>query len=669
MTQVRITNALDASLVPGAPREVEVTLIRPGLSRNGWVWTPEVLQAAAPLFEGATALMDHAPPGQHPSVRQAVGAYHSVRAEPDGLRARLAFLPSAEDAWNLARDCVLAKESGRPAPNVGISADLIVESRPVQYGGRPARLVERIAAVHSADIVLHPSAGGSLDRVTEAYDPARLEKEIHPRITRINANGKGINQEERRMEMEAHRMNEHSNDNSLAPLGRGQGEGDEVVYPHPNPLPAREREESGRPTGLATPKPLAAREWTGGRPTVAMGLTPDDAVRAAESRLGNGRVRPFAGLRDLYTHLTGDHEISGRFWARAQEAAMLTTDLPNLLADTMNKKLQVEYNHYPQDWRKWCSIVSVASLSEQDSVQLDDLAALPVVDEGDPYTSVAADEFKASYTPHKYGELIIVTREMILRDDLRRLSRLPGKLAQAAALRLNDTVYGLVEDNGVIYDTKVLFLGTADRGEDGNLATGALDSDALADAMSKLRRVRGGASASPIVFRKVWLVVPPALELTAAQLCGSAYAWSGQELPATGYNFFRQSGLDYIVAPWNASQEKWWIAGDPADCAGLEIGFVLGVDSPQLFMQDDPRMGSVFTNDQISYKVRFEFGAGIVNWRPFVGYMGEEWPQSASHLAFTRQRSAETHPPAGSESTGGCCAIPFTAEIAETTEE
>ena len=142
--------------------------------------------------------------------------------------------------------------------------------------------------------------------------------------------------------------------------------------------------------------------------------------------------------------------------------------------------------------------------------------------------------------------------------------------------------------------------------------------------MSKLRRVRGGASASPIVFRKVWLVVPPALELTAAQLCGSAYAWSGQELPATGYNFFRQSGLDYIVAPWNASQEKWWIAGDPADCAGLEIGFVQGVDSPQLFMQDDPRMGSVFTNDQISYKVRFEFGAGIVNWRPFVGYMGEE---------------------------------------------
>lgn len=384
MTQIRITNALDAALVPDAPRELDVTLIRPGLSRNGWLWTPEVLQAAAPLFEGATALMDHTPPGQHPSVRQAVGAYHSVRAGPDGLRARLAILPSAEDAWNLARDCVLAREQGRPVPDVGISADVTVEARRVLYGGRPARLVERIAAVHSADIVLHPSAGGSLDRVTESFDPNLMEETMNEQ-----------------MGME---LNRDGTENAT-----------QVANPPDNPSGMETR-----PTGLATPKPLAAREWTGGRPTVALGLSPDDAVRAAcyrafgiapedwepelraaESRLGNGRVRPFHGLRDLYTHVTGDWEVSGRFWARSQEASMLTTDLPNLLADTLNKKLQVEYNHYPQDWRKWCSVVPVASLSEQDSVQLDALAALPEVAEGDPYTSVTATEFKASYTPHK----------------------------------------------------------------------------------------------------------------------------------------------------------------------------------------------------------------------------------------------------------------------------
>ena len=61
--------------------------------------------------------------------------------------------------------------------------------------------------------------------------------------------------------------------------------------------------------------------------------------------------------------------------------------------------------------------------------------------------------------------------------------------------------------------------------------------------------------------------------------------------------------------------------GEPADCDGLEVGFVNGRDSPELFLADDPRTGLTLTNDQITYKVRFEFGVCIVNWHPFVGYI------------------------------------------------
>lgn len=53
----------------------------------------------------------------------------------------------------------------------------------------------------------------------------------------------------------------------------------------------------------------------------------------------------------------------------------------------------------------------------------------------------------------------------------------------------------------------------------------------------------------------------------------------------------------------------------------MQVGIAGGSSISALFLQDDPRMGTVFTNDQISYKVRFEFGAGIINWPPFVGYM------------------------------------------------
>ena len=115
--------------------------------------------------------------------------------------------------------------------------------------------------------------------------------------------------------------------------------------------------------------------------------------------------------------------------------------------------------------------------------------------------------------------------------------------------------------------------------------------------------------------------MPPALTLTAAMLCGDEYEAAGThgDVPTFGYSYFSRRLLGYMVAPWNASASKYWLVGDPADCGGLEVGFVNGRDSPELFLQDDPRMGAVFTNDQV--KVRFEFGAGILNWRPFVGYM------------------------------------------------
>ena len=42
------------------------------------------------------------------------------------------------------------------------------------------------------------------------------------------------------------------------------------------------------------------------------------------------------------------------------------------------------------------------------------------------------------------------------------------------------------------------------------------------------------------------------------------------------------------------------LRGRPCNRGGLEVGFVNGRDTPELFLQEDPRMGTVFTNDQIS---------------------------------------------------------------------
>src|SRR5579859_761525 len=64
-------------------REVLVTIISPGVSRNGNNYTPEVIRRMVPLLEGAQAYADHpmnpdgtlAPPSALRSVRDLVGYY------------------------------------------------------------------------------------------------------------------------------------------------------------------------------------------------------------------------------------------------------------------------------------------------------------------------------------------------------------------------------------------------------------------------------------------------------------------------------------------------------------------------------------------------------------------------------------------------------------------
>lgn len=50
---------------------------------------------------------------------------------------------------------------------------------------------------------------------------------------------------------------------------------------------------------------------------------------------------------------------------------------------------------------------------------------------------------------------------------------------------------------------------------------------------------------------------------------------------------------------------------DPNQLPVLEIGFVNGHEEPELFTQDLPNVGSMFSNDQLTFKIRHEYG-GVV---------------------------------------------------------
>jgi phage major head subunit gpT-like protein len=308
---------------------------------------------------------------------------------------------------------------------------------------------------------------------------------------------------------------------------------------------------------------------------------------------------------------------------RLQEADTTTSTFSYLLGTSMNKRLLKDYQAWPSEWQKWCTITPIKDFKQQNRVRLGAFGSLTTVAEDTAYTTITLSDIQATYSPAKRGNLVAVTRETIVNDDLYAIKQIPGKLAVAAAFTLAEFVYGLVAANGAaIYDTYQLFdsvhhsntgITTANLGTPNSGA--ALASAALQTAVTKMRRQLNLAS-KPIGLKPRFLVVPPELEWVAMVITKSAGAPGGNNNdinPMLGY-------CEVMVAPQISSTTFWIAVADPRVIDTIEVGFVGGQMNPQLFIQDQPLFGNNFTNDVITYKVRHEYGGAVVDYRGF--YLG-----------------------------------------------
>lgn len=146
-------------------RRFAVEVIRAGRSRNGRDYPLPVLEAAAPLYEGAQVFDGHRSDDQMRTSATAglVGYLTAVTSSPRGLEGELTLLPSAARVAE-AFDAALALES-RTEPLIGLSHDVMARFRPVQEGGVTVHEATEITAVNSVDVVAVPAAGGRATRV------------------------------------------------------------------------------------------------------------------------------------------------------------------------------------------------------------------------------------------------------------------------------------------------------------------------------------------------------------------------------------------------------------------------------------------------------------------------------------------------------------------------
>jgi hypothetical protein len=136
-----------------------------------------------------------------------------------------------------------------------------------------------------------------------------------------------------------------------------------------------------------------------------------------------------------------------------------------------------------------------------------------------------------------------------------------------------------------------------------NLFTVALDAAQYeAHRQAMVKQTRAG-SAKRLGVSPAFLLVPFELEATAYDLFHRT-----TNLEET----FVQSQKPQIIVPsyWTDASD-WCTVADPMRLPGIEIGFLDGNENPELFVQDSPTVGSLFSNDQVTYKIRHIYGGTV----------------------------------------------------------
>jgi len=336
------------------------------------------------------------------------------------------------------------------------------------------------------------------------------------------------------------------------------------------------------------------------------------------------KVPRYSSFREAYLEITGDKNFTGNL-REAKNLHLFVSEALNsgswaeLLGDSITRKMIKEYKSPGQDgWRRVISdIVPISDFRSNRRMRMGGYGLLPAVGEEGTYQPLTSptDE-EATYSISKRGGLESLTLEMIANDDVGSIRRIPSKLGRAAAITLYRFVFDFILNNAATtYDDVSLF-----HASHGNLGSTALSAEALRLAkivMADQAAYNEATNILNIVPRL--LLIPNELEDTAFRLTKSKNAIAAITPPVrqgdNEPNLHASYGLEPMVVPYWTDTNDWALICDPRDCPTVEIGFFQGKQDPSIFVQDQPNVGSMFSSDKITYKIRHIYGGAPVDHR------------------------------------------------------
>jgi len=282
-----------------------------------------------------------------------------------------------------------------------------------------------------------------------------------------------------------------------------------------------------------------------------------------------------------------------------------TSDFPVLLENAMHKTLQAAYAEAADTWSQFCATGSVTDFRAHNRYRTGSFGDIDALGENAEFKNKSIpDGEKATITATTKGNLINISRQTIINDDLGAFIGLSQMLGRAARRTIENDVYALLASNPVMPDGIVLF-----HANHGNLAAAG-----AAVTVATVEAARVAMAKQTDISGNEFLDLRPAIWLGGMDKGGDARVINESQYDPDTANKLQKPnkarGLfgNVVDSPRIAGTE-WYTFAAPGEAPVIEVAFLNGDSEPFL----DSMEG--FDVDGMQWKVRLDYGVAAIDFR------------------------------------------------------
>lgn len=307
-----------------------------------------------------------------------------------------------------------------------------------------------------------------------------------------------------------------------------------------------------------------------------------------------------ASLLDMARAVTGVDSFNKEVIA---ERALVTADFPNLLLSAGNRMISSEFEAAAATYRSFVTEVDVQDFRENSDITIGKGGRLDKLTESGELKEKSLGEGAEKWALESYGNKFVLTRKMIINDDLGAFTDMLSTFVEMAALTANGIVYDLLMKRGdyaayTMSDSVAIF-----HADHSNLASAALSATTLAAGRAAMRKHKSIDGKTPLNITPRYLIVGPDLEQTAYELVNSIA--KVEDSKSSGVANFHQGSLEVVVDA-EITGSQWFLS---AERRAVKVGYLAGTGRrPQLKMNDS-------TLTKTEFEGVFDFGVVASDYR------------------------------------------------------